>query len=493
MVKFFCYIRQEDGARYSKKGFLDLTADLKNHVRLSSLAKASVWYTASNIISRGVAFLCTPIFTRLLTPSEFGIYSRYVSWLGILTVITTFEIHGIIAYCGLKKHENEADRFISSSLGALMVLPSAALSLYMIFRNRINAITELSTPLMLVLFLQVFLNAAEGLFLAKKRYDAKYRTVSVLNILSGLLTPVIAFVLIQKTNLGGISRIAAPLAVSAIFSMSMIVYILRKDFHLFDVSVWRYLLRAALPILPHYIALSLMAQGDKIIISHALGDSALGTYYIAYSIAFLLSPLTQGISSALTSFITKKAGYENRFGICEILSEIYGSVSLVFLAFFLVLPEAFRIIAPENYTSSLTSVYPAALGAFFLFVSGILYNMIFSLGGKITKNTVISAICGFAFTVFAVEIFGVFGGALGTLFSYFLLFVLNFRSAKKLLGVMPICKTRLVNSTILLFFGTALLIFLRNSLFARLILLPVLFLFVFPEMKRTFSLFKKEI
>ena len=43
--------------------------------------KSGIWYTAANFITKGIGFLTTPIFTRLLTHNDYGMYSNYASWL----------------------------------------------------------------------------------------------------------------------------------------------------------------------------------------------------------------------------------------------------------------------------------------------------------------------------------------------------------------------------------------------------------------------------
>ena len=97
--------------------------DLLENIRKISLrvpAKASMWYTASSILSKGISALCTPIFTRLLTPSEYGLYPLYNTWLSVVTVIVTLELTGGVIYRGLQKFEDKKDEFISSAFGLFL-------------------------------------------------------------------------------------------------------------------------------------------------------------------------------------------------------------------------------------------------------------------------------------------------------------------------------------------------------------------------------------
>ena len=80
-------------------------------------ARASVWYTVCGVIERGVGFIFTPIFTRALTPEEYGLYPLYVSFMSLFTIVITLELSGNIIYRGLSKYRGREDEFISSTLG----------------------------------------------------------------------------------------------------------------------------------------------------------------------------------------------------------------------------------------------------------------------------------------------------------------------------------------------------------------------------------------
>ena len=53
----------------------------------NKVIKASAWYTATEFFLKGIIFLSIPIFTRLLSPSDYGIVSLYTTWVDIFTVL----------------------------------------------------------------------------------------------------------------------------------------------------------------------------------------------------------------------------------------------------------------------------------------------------------------------------------------------------------------------------------------------------------------------
>ena len=42
--------------------------------------KSGFWYVFANFLNKGIVFLTTPIFTRLLTKGDFGLFNNFLSW-----------------------------------------------------------------------------------------------------------------------------------------------------------------------------------------------------------------------------------------------------------------------------------------------------------------------------------------------------------------------------------------------------------------------------
>ena len=118
--------------------------------------KASLLYVLAGGIVKGLALAITPIITRILPPSEFGIYTLYVSYLSIATVITTLEISGSSIYSSLVREKNRYAFIYSLSLVSLCLSLFFSL-IYLAFRAQINAFTGISTNLTLILLFQASL------------------------------------------------------------------------------------------------------------------------------------------------------------------------------------------------------------------------------------------------------------------------------------------------------------------------------------------------
>ena len=54
--------------------------------------KSGVWYTIANFLTSSIGLITTPIFTRILTKSDFGAYNNYTSWLSIFSILLTLNL-----------------------------------------------------------------------------------------------------------------------------------------------------------------------------------------------------------------------------------------------------------------------------------------------------------------------------------------------------------------------------------------------------------------
>ncbi len=77
---------------------------------LSSSKKSVIWFTIATIIQNGIQFLVTPIFTRLLTDAEYGIYSIFQSWQQIFAIISVVALDRCITV-GFMKFSNSKKQF----------------------------------------------------------------------------------------------------------------------------------------------------------------------------------------------------------------------------------------------------------------------------------------------------------------------------------------------------------------------------------------------
>lgn len=98
-------------------------------------ARAVFWFMICNVFQRVINIITTPLFTRLLTTTEYGQYTLFQSWLTILTLICTFRLTFSVFTKGMSKFKDERNEFTASIQTTMTIITTAVLLIYLIVHN----------------------------------------------------------------------------------------------------------------------------------------------------------------------------------------------------------------------------------------------------------------------------------------------------------------------------------------------------------------------
>lgn len=453
---------------------------MDNIKRLPTLripAKASVWYIGSSAISRLIGALGTPVFTRLLSPEEYGLYPLYNSWLGIFSVVITLEITGAAIYRGLQRHTEDTDTFISATLGLILSLFSGFTLIYLAFKAPINRLTGLGTGITLLMLLQIAGATVLSLYTAKARFEYKYRSVALINILSSALIPLLAVAIIKTTEIRAQSRIIASSITVALMSLPVLLSVITTSRRLFSAEIWSYLLKRSLPLLPHYLAMTLILKVGEIGVSRLYGSSALGKYSVALSLGMALTVVTGGVLNALSPWMIRRMKDGDLLRVRELLLVLTKVISIFCLGLLTLAPEALALFSSSAYHSVLPAVYPIALSVIPIFLSSALMSggVYFEKGWLSALPSIVSALISALLTATLLPLTDYRYIALFALISYTVLFILNVAVLIRLAKSPPIFVKKTLAILLLTSVYAALLFAFREVFVSRLLLgLPLL-------------------
>ena len=348
--------------------------NVRQRITLRIPAKASMWYVASSAIARMIGALGTPIFTRLLTADEYGLYPLYNTWLGVLSVLITLEIGGAIMYRGLQRYGDRADEFVSAALGIILMIFSGFCILYFAFHRLFNIITTLTPPTTLLMLTQILASATLSLYTAKARFEYRYKAVALLNILTAIATPSVAVLLIQVLGIRAESRVISSALTLSTIALPILLSTVKKSKMLYSREIWSYLLRKSLPLLPHYFAMTMILKAGEIALSRIHGAESLGKFSVALSLGMSVTVVSSGVMSALSPWMLRRVRTKEIDRVRELLLLITKLICLACLGLCAIAPEAIALFASPAYRTALPAVYPLALSVIPTFLSGALMS-----------------------------------------------------------------------------------------------------------------------
>ena len=411
--------------------------------------------------------LTTPIFTRLLSPTEYGTVSLYTSWMGLFTVFATLEISGSVVYKGLMRFKENKDTFISSSLGLILTSGTISVLTVLIFGSFFSVNIGLGVSEMLALTIEVVSYGAASLYFSGERFSYRYKSIILIGVGRALLAALLSVIFISALHLGAYGKILGTLLAALAVALPLLVKIKINGKSLYDKEIWKFILTYNLPLLPNFIALSVIAQSGKIIIGKALGDAALGKFSVAYSLGFALSLVSGGIYSAIVPWIGRKlaAGEDER--ITKTVSTVFSALTAVLLLYLSCAPELFSLLAPQGYREALGAVYPIAVAVTLSFLSNVAASIVSYTehSTAVMGATVSAAALSIGLNLWLIPSYGIMTASLTQLICSIVLLSLNLFSMRKISRKNCINVNNILhNSLLIAFYGILNYTFIENAL-----------------------------
>lgn len=376
---------------------------------LSPAAKASFWFVVSNLALKGISFITTPIFTRVMEVADYGTASVFHSWEGVISIFATLSLAGGVYNVAMTKYEKDVPAYTSS----MMTLTALATVLTYAVCIGINLVFpqlfDLGNIYLVFMAVQTFLNAASTFWLMQKRFTYSYKPVILYTFANALLSPTLALVAIYLVPENkAMAKIVGSAIPAITIGIVLLVQAIAKGKKLFVREYWKFALRFNIPLLPHYLSGILMNASDKLMISSMVGKAEAGIYSVAHSITGLVSIVTGAINNSLIPYtlqsIKKQAfqGLRNTITGCTLLVSVF-CIGVVMFA-----KEGILIFATEEYLSAVNFIVPLSLAVVLELVSGIVGNIVFyyEKTAFMSRATIITAVLNIVLNYLGIRYFG---------------------------------------------------------------------------------------
>lgn len=462
--------------------------NIKKRASLKLPARAGVWNIISGLIARGVGVVGTPLFTRLLTPAEYGLYPHYTTWLSVLTALVTAGLTGSAIYRGLQKYSSRREEFISAATGLALTLSSALILIGIPLGSYLTFITGLDGTILLALGAEIAFSSAVALRSAILRYHYKYKSLALINLFSAVGTPLLSVMLVLLTPYRAEARIIGSLIATLIVALPAILYAARQG-SLFDLGIWRYLARVNLPLVPHYLSSALILRISEIVIGREHGNAALAKYSVGISVGLALTFISNALSQASAPWILRKVSAGEHEKVRELITPALGALIAVSVILLSAAPEILAVITPPEYNDALPTVYPLALSVSAIFLSNVISSAeaYYERSARVALPTVLTAVASVGVAVIILPTVDYRLCALFTLGAYLMLVSLSSLTFKKISG------ERIVDGkkcALLFAFGVfyaSLMFIFRSVLISRVLLAIPLFPTLYSLTKRVYG------
>lgn len=405
---------------------------MANHKSIDKNLKASTLYTIGNLFNKAIAFFTIPIFTRLLTTSEYGITQTYLSWVSILTLIVGLSLGNSIrtAYIDFKE---DLEGYMSSIFGLSLLsflLTSVLVMGGVLLFSAIDPV--LAVCCLIQSFCQFVITSMTTKYMMKVDYIKKTLLLACPNLTIQIIAIISILNIKDAPKYYGyiIPYMSVYLVVGSYFVISSFI----RGKKPVNLKYWKYALTFSLPLIFHGLSLVLLSSSDRIMITSLYNSSETGVYALIYNLSMVAMAVTASLEAVWVPWFTRKMVLGQKQDINRNITKYLEIALVVMLCLMFLAPEIVKIMADKEYWRGIYMIPPLVFASYEMYMYTVYVNVEYYY--KSTKyiafNTVVAALTNLVLNFIFIPFFGGTAACFTTVASYLLSFLMHSHHSRKL-------------------------------------------------------------
>ncbi|MCI8887562.1 MAG: oligosaccharide flippase family protein [Hungatella sp.] len=384
----------------------------------------------STFILQGIAFLSTPIFTRMLGASQYGQYAVFNSWVMIGTCFMGLSMHSSIG-TGLYHFSDQYLNFRNSILlfsTIICVLEAIIIAAMGAVVSKYSNISVWYIILVVSLsFSHYIVNFAQTSFIYEKKAWNNFGLSVIISILTTGLSIFFIWNMVDYDKyLGRIYGVVIPYGIIAALVW---IYLFFSNPAGLKKNYCEYAFRVGFPIIFHSLSQNILSQSDRVMMQFMkISNSEIGIYSLFYTLTSVLTVILNALNNTWCPFYYDDLSRSD-WGIIRKKSKNYMELfSILTFGFLMLSPEVLYVMADRSYSSGINTIPILTCSVYFTFMYQFPVNYEFFNRKTriIALGTVGAGIVNIILNFILIPLSGMFGAGLATCLSYMSLFIAHF-------------------------------------------------------------------
>ncbi|SEH46570.1 Membrane protein involved in the export of O-antigen and teichoic acid [Ruminococcus flavefaciens] len=408
-----------------------------NSKKYRYLAKNIGLLTLSSFSTKLLLFLLVPLYTNILTTTEYGINDLFYTTIGILVPVLTLNIQDAVMRFSL---DTKYDNNKVLSVGLRYLVFGSVIVIAVLGLNYCFAFFEFQyifKKYAVYFFLMFFSQALSGLITAYARGIDRIADLSVSSVINSVIVIAsnILFLVVFKWGLIGYfwANIIGPI-LQCVYLIFRIGILKNFDIRKTDLNVAKEMKTYSCPMIINTISWWVNNASDKYIVIYFLGLAANGVYSVAAKIPSILSVLQSIFAQAWTLSAVKDYDPEDKNGF---FAKTYATYNCAMTICCSVIIASDKILAKYLYAKDFFSAWKYApwltIAILFGAMSGYLGGLFSAVKDSkvFGRTTLMGAICNITLNLILVPVIGIIGAAIATTVSYCSVWISRMLYSKK--------------------------------------------------------------
>ena len=421
------------------------------------LFKQTFIYGLATVLPRILTVILVPLYVKVLLPEEYGIYSTVMAFLILGNVLLSYGMETAF-FRFVTKDKSQQKIVQSTTLSSLTVSTLIFLGITLLFNNYIAEISDFKpeyvTYGLLILALDALVVLPFVWFRANEK-PMRYAVIKIFNVVINLAFNLFFLLLLPKLaeNSGFWNSLWFPenkvayvfianLIASAVTLLLLLPLYVKIGFG-FSKTIWKQMMKYAIPVLIAGIAFSINEAFDRILLKYLLpeniAETQVGLYSACYKLGMFMTLFVMAFRLGIEPFFFNHSGHETAKNTYATITKYFTIFGCLILLAVVVYIDVFKqiLIPNSQYWEALKIVPIILLANLFL---GIYHNL--SVWYKVTDRTkfgayisVFAAVVTLVLNYVLIPIIGYMGSAIATLAAYGSMMVLSYLYGRKYYNV----------------------------------------------------------
>ena len=418
---------------------------------LKQLAGETAIYGLSTILARVINFLLVPMYTRMLSTQQYGIFTEFMSYIAVLQVVLVLGLETGCFRFANKEGENAKNVF-TTAFNTVLILNIAFLALITVFSGQITSFLGYEGYRNVIIYMAGILvldNSTAILFskLRQERKSIKFVIIKSAKILTEMAVNIFLFTAFtqqfQSTHAGAfLLHFVSPTPdfsypIFSVFASSILCAImfipdLFRLNYTFDKQLFKKVLAYSLPLMIAALPGCINEFVDRLLFryydtSADVWQSSLGIFQASVKLAVIMNLFIQMFRYAAEPFFFQRSKEKGSIALyAKVMDYFTAFCGLIFLGVILYI-DILSLILGQNFRSGI-GVVPIMLLSYMIL--GMLFNV--NMWYKLSEKTNLAiwiTLAGLIVTIIINILFmprySYWAAAFGHLASYIIMFIIS--------------------------------------------------------------------
>ncbi|WP_456057231.1 oligosaccharide flippase family protein [Agathobacter sp.] len=393
--------------------------------------------TLSSFATKLLSFFLVPLYTNILTTTEYGTYDLFNASIGVILPVLTLNIQEAVLRFAIDK-KTSRNAIVTISFKYLLI--SNFIVLIGLVINGIWGLSNVISDYGVLFFLMFFVQSLSGIIVTYIRGIDRIAELSVSSVIASIITITcnILFLVVFRWKLVGyfLANIIGPF-------IQCLYLIIRSDFYR-HIKIKKYssqekeMLKYSRPLIANSIAWWVNNVSDRYVVIFFCGLAENGIYSVAGKIPSILNIFQSIFNSAWTLSAVKDFDPEDKNGFFSNTYKAYNCMLTIICSLIIVFDKtlAHFLYAKDFYIAwkyvpwlTIAILFGALSGYIGGFFSAVKDSKIFA------TSTILGAVTNLVLNFIFTPVYGALGAAVATAVCYFVVWLFRFYQSRKYIKI----------------------------------------------------------